>query len=254
LKQKEKVVAESVADHAGGIRVQTVQDPPSSADPDRRPPPSSERVTCDQGSDPYEAGTHLNYLLFELQQAWVRPRHSHVDLVEQLARQLGRLVRGLVAAGARDELEKAVTAPLLELVESARSGHYGESLSETNEELAVNLGLADPVKVREGLVRQVFQEIDEVRATIMRALDEGGQTMLSLGQVVDEGWRRPDIYRFMDSKGQDWRGSSGQDEARLTTVEGAQPRQSEASGDGATVCCEPTTHRLLSKGVRPPPY
>jgi hypothetical protein len=159
----------------------------------------------------YDAGRLVNRLKWHTQQAWLllaeEPAQArrHAQIVQDVFRELGRVVRACVATEDRDRVQDVVKDRLADWESTFCSpGHrqgLDDALAHFQYEIQLSDGEGDPGLLREeftkGLVRHVVALVDHTRDRVVAMLDEQRQLALGLGACVDRGVRRPDVYRFM---------------------------------------------------------
>jgi hypothetical protein len=220
---------------------------------------------------PFEVGVALNRLRFSALQAWRFPSSAR-DAKED-AREIGRRAYYLRATY---EGRCAIQAEVVEIVEkllasAATEYHQVDACLEFIDDL-VNPFRDDPyppddpdfdaarAEVCDDFFRPVREAIDRIRRIVCKGLGDRDRTLLGLGELIDQGVRRPDSHRRLcvvetiDDESDAMEGPHGRDGRSVERVPPAAPRRMTAGPRKVRNCrtvvtCPPSARR---PGADPP--
>jgi hypothetical protein len=155
----------------------------------------------------FEVGRWLNRLAFHLQQAWFFSGDYHVEAAREAARALGR-AQVLVPAVAVPPV--ADRERVRQEISSGVEGLIGQLESEDHLDAFTNLEMdlqsaayspelnGPPSDHRRRLLDPVFKELATIRELVRPHLNDQKGQALRLGEKIDQGLSRPDIYLHLD--------------------------------------------------------
>jgi hypothetical protein len=161
----------------------------------------------------FEVGRLLNELRFHLVQAWVCTEGQREHVV-RIALELGRVARFLRrTATSRERIQNEVRTTVDRLLESCREEWHAESIShliDVHNNPSTVVPPDEEVQAeevrrseRESFWERVHSEIERLRGSLTRNLDERARLALHLGELIDQWVRRKDVQDFLLTESDD---------------------------------------------------
>lgn len=145
----------------------------------------------------YRAGRLLNELSFHAQHAWFF-HFGHYEATRRVGRDLARKARELAPVASRDELQGGLSRLITDLLETVISQGRCEDLIEDEKSLGFIYDPADFIPLRAARLALVFEALGDLRRMVTTSLSDKARLAFRLGELVDEGVRPPDAYRYME--------------------------------------------------------